>query len=137
MAGAFRLLEASFAPSDEIIANRFVKLTAEDTVETNDTNGAWCPGVALSDVSTSNEFGIDEVTNGKMTAVQMEGVAWVETLADLTGSIGDPVASENDGTVISAGTCDQILGRLMSEGDGSGATSVLVLVKLQAEGTSS
>ncbi len=113
--------------STGVTARRFVKPTAETTVDQCDTEGEWALGVAKTPVSLSNTQGLDEVTAGKGVAVQVHGVAWVEASEAI--AIGVEVGVGSDGTAITADSGDYVAGRCL-KATSDVTVNLLVLVQL-------
>lgn len=103
MAGAITgISELSYGASGAIVANRFAKVTAEQTVLTCSVSGEEAVGVAKNDISAA------EATAGKLTAVQELGIAWVEAAAAI--ALNAQVMTSANGRATTATTGLTVLG---------------------------
>lgn len=126
MAGAVTDPALSYAGSGAVTANRFVKLTGDQTVVQNDVDGGKCLGVANSDIKTSNVNGTNEVTVGKVIGVWApDDVVWVECGEALTRGV--EVESDNVGRANAAETASWVLGTCLK---GTANAGELALVQL-------
>lgn len=112
MAGADTVLNLPYKAAGAITKQRFVTLTASETVKQADAAGQRALGVFQVDVSA------DEATKGKGGAVGTLGIYWVEASAAI--ALGAQVATTNNGRAVTAATTNVPLGIAMKAATGAG-----------------